>query len=111
VFGIEGLGIDDDYFVLGGTSLLAARLFTLIAQSFNVKLPLSTVLEAPTVRALSHHLEQHPSATVEWPIVSVLPHDPEQHPTRRSKSLVQLKDRGSRNFSIPDIADFRDRNQ
>src|ERR1700730_15121629 len=59
VFGIDGLGIEDDYFALGGTSLLAARLFTAIAQTFNVRLPLSTILEAPTVRTLSRHLEQH----------------------------------------------------
>jgi thioesterase domain-containing protein len=99
-FGIVGLGIDDDYFALGGTSLLAARLFTSIAQTFNVNLPLSTILEAPTVRALSHHLEQPPPATLEWSTVSALSHDPEQHPTRPSKSIVELKGAGSRNLFL-----------
>jgi len=100
VFGIEGLGIEDDYFALGGSSLLAARLFSSIAQAFNVKLPLSSILETPTVRALSHHLEQHPTAIFEWPTVSALSHDLEQHPMQRSRSLVELKGGGSRNLFL-----------
>jgi len=58
LLGVEGLGIDDDYFALGGTSLIAARLIAKISQRFSVRLPLTTVLEYPTVRTLSHHLEQ-----------------------------------------------------
>jgi thioesterase domain-containing protein len=100
VFGIEGLGVEDDYFALGGTSLIAARVFTSIAQTFNVKLPLSTILEAPTVRALSRHLEQRPTTVVEWPIRNGPSHDFEQHPVRRSKSLVELKGGGSRNLFL-----------
>jgi thioesterase domain-containing protein len=100
VFGIDGLGIEDDYFTLGGTSLLAGRLFTLIAQTFDVKLPLSTILEAPTVRALSRHLEHAAAATIEWPNVSTSSRDPERHPPGLSKSLVELKSGGSRNLFL-----------
>jgi FkbH-like protein len=55
--GIDGLGVEDDYFALGGTSLLAARLFAEIAHRFGVKLRLTAILESPTVRTLSRHLE------------------------------------------------------
>jgi acyl-CoA synthetase (AMP-forming)/AMP-acid ligase II/thioesterase domain-containing protein len=58
ILGIEGLGVEDDYFGVGGTSLTAARLFAEITRRFAVKVPLSAILEAPTVRALSRHLEQ-----------------------------------------------------
>jgi FkbH-like protein len=58
LLGIDGLGVEDDYFALGGTSLIAARLFAEIAQRFGVRLPLTTILEAPTVRSLSRHIEQ-----------------------------------------------------
>jgi FkbH-like protein len=58
LLGIDGLGVEDDYFALGGTSLIAARLFAEISQRFGVRLPLTTILEAPTVRTLSRHLEQ-----------------------------------------------------
>jgi thioesterase domain-containing protein len=100
VFGIEGLGIEDDYFALGGTSLLAARLFILIAQNFNVKLPLSTIIEAPTVRALSHHLVKQGDPIFDWRAVSAVTRDPSQHPTRRMNSLVELKGGGSRKLFL-----------
>jgi len=53
VLAIHGLGIDDDYFAIGGTSLLAAQLFAEIARQFGVRLPLTTILTSPTVRTLS----------------------------------------------------------
>jgi oxalate---CoA ligase len=61
ILGIDGLGVEDDYFALGGTSLMAARLFAEISRRFAVKMPLSAILEAPTVRTLSYHLEQQTS--------------------------------------------------
>ena len=53
VLGITDLGIDDDYAALGGTSLLAARLFASISNRFGVKLPLTSILEHSTVRRLA----------------------------------------------------------
>jgi thioesterase domain-containing protein len=97
VFGIDGLGVEDDYFALGGTSMLAARLFTAIAQTFNVRLPLSTILDAPTVRALSRHLDQNPTKVVEWLIGNGPSHDLEQ---QRSNSLLELKRGGSRSLFL-----------
>jgi thioesterase domain-containing protein len=58
VTGIEGLGVNDDYFAIGGSSLLAAQLFSEITRQFRVKLPLTTVLGYPTVRTLSRRIEQ-----------------------------------------------------
>jgi acyl-CoA synthetase (AMP-forming)/AMP-acid ligase II/thioesterase domain-containing protein/acyl carrier protein len=58
VLGIDALGVEDDFFALGGTSLMAARLFAEISRRFTVKLPLSAILESPTVRALSRQLRQ-----------------------------------------------------
>ena len=58
ILGTDGLGVEDDYFALGGTSLMAARLFTEISRRFAVRLPLSTILESTTVRALARHLDQ-----------------------------------------------------
>jgi FkbH-like protein len=57
LLGIDGLGVEDDYFASGGTSLIAARLFAEIARRFGVRLPLTTILELPTVRALAPRLE------------------------------------------------------
>jgi aspartate racemase len=50
---IETVGIDDDFFQLGGHSLLVTRLVHRISQEINDDLPLSTVFEKPTIRSLA----------------------------------------------------------
>ncbi|HEV3169851.1 MAG TPA: SDR family NAD(P)-dependent oxidoreductase, partial [Actinocrinis sp.] len=52
VLGVEPVGTRDNFFDLGGTSLLVPQLLGLVKQRFGVSLPTVTVFEAPTVRAL-----------------------------------------------------------
>jgi thioesterase domain-containing protein len=54
---IEDLGVEDNYFALGGTSLLAARMFAEIARRFGVRLRLTTIVAAPTLRSLARALQ------------------------------------------------------
>jgi len=55
--GLEGIGDEEDFFGLGGTSLQAAEVFTLIRDRLGIELPLSALIEAPTVRALTAAVE------------------------------------------------------
>ncbi len=47
------VGIDDNFFQLGGHSLKGTVMITLIHQAFNVRLTLAQVFETPTVRQLA----------------------------------------------------------
>jgi thioesterase domain-containing protein/acyl carrier protein len=48
---------DDDFFALGGNSLVALRMINRVRTTFGVDLPLGQVFEAPTVRRLADRVE------------------------------------------------------
>jgi amino acid adenylation domain-containing protein len=53
VFGLERVGIHDDFFALGGHSLLAGRISARIRRAFDADLSLGILFDAPTVAELS----------------------------------------------------------
>ena len=57
VLDIGGLGVEDDFFELGGESLAAVTLFTEMERVLGLMPPLSSLLECPTVRRLARHLD------------------------------------------------------
>lgn len=52
------IGVTDDFFALGGHSLLGMRLMVEIERAFSVKLPLSALFPVPTVRSLAQRLRE-----------------------------------------------------
>ena len=52
------VSVTENFFALGGHSLLAVRLFAAVEKSFGKKLPLATLLQAPTIRQLAALLAQ-----------------------------------------------------
>ena len=67
-FGIEGLGIDDDFFSLGGHSLQAIKLIEKINSSLNCNLPMTQIYATPTIKQLSFDITNKPS-TKEQPML------------------------------------------
>lgn len=55
--GIDSIGVHDDFFVVCGSSLVAAIIFTKIQKLFGVKLPLSLLVSAPTVAQLAARID------------------------------------------------------
>ena len=54
--GIPEVGVETGFYELGGHSLLALQVFNELHQKYKVRLPLSTLVEHGTVRALAAHL-------------------------------------------------------
>ncbi len=61
LLGVEEVSRDDEFFSLGGHSLMALRMFSRINREFDRSLPLSALISHPTVRELAALLE--PEAT------------------------------------------------
>jgi acyl-coenzyme A synthetase/AMP-(fatty) acid ligase/thioesterase domain-containing protein/acyl carrier protein len=70
VLGVERVGLDDDFFDLGGDSLGVVELLAAINEQFGVDLPTSAVLDAPTVDELSLQLSHRRSANAS-PLVNL----------------------------------------
>ncbi len=49
MLGIGSIGIHDDFFDIGGHSLIAVRIFSKVKNELGVDLPLSALLQAPTI--------------------------------------------------------------
>jgi acyl carrier protein len=58
LLGREKIGLKDDFFLLGGHSLLGAQLIARLRDTFRVELALRTIFDAPTVVALAAEIER-----------------------------------------------------
>ncbi len=57
VLGVERVGLREDFFEVGGHSLLAVRLASGVEKRFGVSLPLSALLQAPTVAQMAQRID------------------------------------------------------
>jgi amino acid adenylation domain-containing protein len=58
LIGLDQLSIEDNFFDLGGHSLMAAQLIAKVRDRFGVELPLQVVFESPTIAQLSTEIQK-----------------------------------------------------
>jgi len=55
---LENVGCDENFFLLGGHSLLGMQLITKVRDTFDVELSLPTLFELPTIRGLASEIQR-----------------------------------------------------
>lgn len=113
VLGLEVTGIDDDFFVLGGHSLLLVRLAAALRREFSVDVPVADLMVSPTVADIDQRLDAagssvdslapvlpfrasgtdaplfcvHPASGLSWQFAGLKRHLPRQIPIYGLQSL------------------------
>jgi thioesterase domain-containing protein/acyl carrier protein len=73
VLGVDFISIKDNFFDLGGNSLLAVKTFARIEEKFDKVLPLSILLKAPTIEQLANYVRQEEIFEAWSPLVEIQP--------------------------------------
>ena len=65
LLGIDDIGVNDNFFYLGGSSLFGTQVITRLRESYDIELPLLRLFDCPTVEALTVEVERLVEAKVE----------------------------------------------
>ncbi len=77
VLGSPELGVHDNFFALGGHSLMATQVMTRVRSAFEVELPLRALFEAPTVAGLAARISLAQTEASVLPPIRPVPRNPD----------------------------------
>ncbi|MBL4915900.1 type I polyketide synthase [Szabonella alba] len=87
LLGVAQVGVEDDFFALGGHSLIAVRLFAMVRKTWSVDFPISVLFEAPTIAACAALIEERIGPQEDGEATAL------QAPARRFIHLVAMHER------------------
>ena len=90
VLGVSNIGIDDDFFELGGYSLKAMRLLGRLGRQFDVNLELTHIFKYSTVRKLSDKIEA--SQKEGWEAIPIAPQK-DRYPLSRGQYSLWMHEK------------------
>ncbi|MFF2555613.1 non-ribosomal peptide synthase/polyketide synthase [Nocardia sp. NPDC058058] len=85
LLGLERAGVDDDFFALGGSSLLAARAVARIGAALDCEIPVRALFETRSVAALAEYAHELSGAGARTPLL------PRMRPARLPLALAQQR--------------------
>jgi amino acid adenylation domain-containing protein len=109
VLALEAVGADDDFFAIGGNSLLAARVVARIREALRIELPVRALFEAPTPAALAARIGGGEARALEHAPLARVPRGddlPASSAQERLWLLEQL-DPGTPSYHVPGCVRLR----
>ncbi|MGD2087712.1 MAG: SDR family oxidoreductase [Candidatus Aminicenantes bacterium] len=100
-FSLQKVGIQDDFFELGGDSLMATVIAAKMHKRLNVKIPLMKLFQGPTIEALAVYIESQTEKT----FTSIEPVEKKEfYPVSSAQKRVyvlQHADKSGTDFNVP----------
>ena len=99
----DSIGINDNFFEIGGHSLKATRLIGRIHQAFDIEVPLAQLFKTPTVKGLYHYIQKAQQRI--RPTIDIA-EEKEYYPLSSAQKrlyLLQQMDFKSTGYNIPQV--------
>ena len=92
LLGIEGIGVYDDFFDLGGNSLSGTQLLSRLREKFKAELPLKDLFENPTIAGVAEMLEKEKQGASQADKLASLLEKVEKLSDEEAKKLLEKKE-------------------
>jgi amino acid adenylation domain-containing protein len=92
---LDTIGVRDDFFALGGHSLIATRLVSQIRKEFDVEIPVRSIFESTTIERLALQIAERQTATMASEDVDQLLNDLELLPEDMAERQLLATDNAS----------------
>ncbi|HLP60962.1 MAG TPA: amino acid adenylation domain-containing protein, partial [Candidatus Deferrimicrobium sp.] len=103
--GKENIGIDDNFFYLGGHSLKALILSARIHKNLNVNVPVTEIFRAPVLKDLAQYIEHIENRAGHREYISITPAEKKEYyrlsAAQERLYVIQQMDPGSTVYNIP----------